>query len=673
MYRLSRLRQERLLLFIVAPLFFVLTIIAYLPGLHGGFLFDDYINLPAIGAQGPIDNWPAFWRYITSGTADPTGRPLTLLTFLLDARDWPASPYAFKRTALTLHLVNGLLLYLLLVRVDTLLRDTTLATHRLTAACGAGIWLLHPLLVSTTLYIIQREAMLPATCVLLGLLAWLHGRSKFSHGEVIGGIAWSAGGLAGFTVLGTLAKANGALLPAFVLLFEGLIKYRQPIIQMKAQRWHHGINLVLAKIPTIAICAYLGWIGIRGAGHGHLARSWTYGERLLTEPRVVVDYLRLLWMPRAVSSGLFNDNYQTSTSLLQPVTTGLAIALLCAMGGVAWKVRRRYPALTLALGFFFVGHLIESTTLPLELYFEHRNYLPALLMFYPLAWWIGNRDKHPTVKTVLILILPMSLAALTYSRASVWGNDLQQALIWAQVNPDSPRAQANAAQAEMQAGRPDLAVERLQKALRNRPTELQLTFNLVGARCMTGYIPASDLEAARLSMANSGNTGALFSSWLDRMLPMVKSNACTNLTIDSLIRIIDAGFDNSRLSNPASRQDLLFLKAKVLMAGQRANDAYVVFTQALEMQPTPGIALEAAAALGAAGQPEKGLQILAHYQLIKAKAPRPGFGMPQIHQWVLDKQNYWSNEIARLKQTLQADASTDRTRRSHQPAELQDP
>ena len=107
--------RERRLIFILAfatvlAALFAITWWVYHPGLSGDFLFDDFGNLPAIGATGPVDNWTAFWRYITSGDADPTGRPLTLLTFLIDARDWPASPYPFKVTNLILHLINGVLL-----------------------------------------------------------------------------------------------------------------------------------------------------------------------------------------------------------------------------------------------------------------------------------------------------------------------------------------------------------------------------------------------------------------------------------------------------------------------------------------------------------------------------------------------------------------------------------
>src|SRR3546814_2781159 len=82
--------------------------------------------------------------------------------------------------------------------------------HRidLAAVVGAGMWLLHPLFVSTTLYIVQREAMLPATFTLLGSLAWLHGREAITQGNNCRGLAWIAVGLGGCTALGVLSKAR---------------------------------------------------------------------------------------------------------------------------------------------------------------------------------------------------------------------------------------------------------------------------------------------------------------------------------------------------------------------------------------------------------------------------------------------------------------------------------
>src|SRR6185437_6148071 len=376
---------------LIALLLVCVTWWAYAPGLHGAFLFDDFGNLPALGASGPIDNWAAFWRYISSGIADPTGRPLTLLTFLLDARNWPADPYPFKRTNLLLHLLNGALLYALLSRLGQLL-EVELWRRRLAALFGAALWLLHPLLVSTTLYIVQREAMLPATCVLAGLLIWLHGRDQLAAGNLRRGLPWSVLGLGGFTLLGVLAKANGALLPLYALLIEFIVLVpRRPQPEGKARRAHCACLLIFAVIPALAIAAYLAWVGVTGIISGGPAlRPWTYAQRLLTEPRVLVDYLQLLWLPRPFSSGLFNDQYVASTSLLHPADTLPAIIGVLALLGSAWWIRRRHSVLALAVLFYFAGQLLESTSIPLELYFEHRNYVPALLMFWPLGLWLAD-------------------------------------------------------------------------------------------------------------------------------------------------------------------------------------------------------------------------------------------------------------------------------------------
>lgn len=444
--------RDRFVLALLLPVL-LLALTAYWPGLHGGFLFDDFANLPALGASGPVDNWATFWRYITSGTADPTGRPLTLLSFLLDAHNWPADPYPFKRTSLILHLVNGVLLYALLNRLGQTLAIAA-SRSRTAALVGTALWLLHPLLVSTTLYIVQREAMLPATCTLIGLLLWLHGRDRLAAGNLAAGLGWSVLGLGGFTMLGVLAKANGALLPLYALLIEiVLLRSRQPPVTAQTPRTYRAFLLIFAVIPTVAICSYLFWVGVHGLITGGPAfRPWTYGQRLLTEPRVLIDYLSLLWIPHPFSSGLFNDQYVASTSLLHPYTTLPAMLAVFGLVGLGWRLRRSRPALSLAILFYFTGQLIESTSIPLELYYEHRNYVPSLLMFWPLGLWLADTRALPVLKRGLMIALPLGLALMTHARAEVWGDVRAQALIWARINPGSARAQANAAQIEMQTG-----------------------------------------------------------------------------------------------------------------------------------------------------------------------------------------------------------------------------
>jgi len=643
---------------------------AYAPGLHGAFLFDDFGNLPALGASGPIDNWAAFWRYITSGIADPTGRPLTLLTFLLDARNWPAEPHPFKRTNLILHLLNGALLYALLSRLGQLL-EVAPRRCRLAALFGVALWLLHPLLVSTTLYIVQREAMLPATCVLAGLLIWLHGRDQLAAGNLHRGLLWSVLGLGGFTLLGVLAKANGALLPFYALLIECIVLVpRSPQPEGKARRVHRACLLIFAIIPALAILIYLTWIGVTGVIIGGPAlRPWTYAQRLLTEPRVLFDYLQLLWLPRPFSSGLFNDQYAASTSLLHPVSTLPAIlGVLALLGGACW-LRRRRPALALAVLFYFAGQLLESTSIPLELYFEHRNYVPALLMFWPLGLWLADPGSLKVPKRILLIVLPLGLAWMTHARAEVWGNVHQQALIWAGINPQSARAQTNAAQIEMQNGHPRQAIRRLESLLATQPDQVQLTFNLIGARCMTGGISPDDLAAARTAMRTTKNVGALIAHWFDRTLPVASSDSCPGLTLSALGDLVDAGLKNPWLGEAGPQQDLIYLRGRIALAQHRPEVALTDFSRALDLQVRPGMALEGAATLGVAGYPAQGLKLLDHYQQVQAGAISPGFGMPTIHEWILTRQNYWSHELARLRHQLSLDASAARTNTAHPVSE----
>jgi protein O-mannosyl-transferase len=645
---------------------------AYLPGLNGGFLFDDFGNLPALGATGPVDDWSTFWRYITSGTADPTGRPLTLLSFLLDAHDWPTDPYPFKLTSLILHLLNGVLLYALLTKLG---RSLAVKTRRpqTAALIGTALWLLHPLLVSTTLYIVQREAMLPATCVMAGLLIWLHGRSQLALGKIISGSIWSVIGLGGFTLLGVLAKANGALLPLFALLIEMIVlapRLAMPVIE--SERAHRAILLVFVALPALTLFAYLIWVGAHGilAGGNAGGRPWSHAQRLLTEPRVLMDYLSLLWLPRAFSSGLFNDQYAASTSLLHPTTTLLALLAVFALIGGAWKLRKHYPALTLAVLFYFAGQLLESTSIPLELYFEHRNYMPALLMFWPLGLWLSDTRTQPVLKRCLMFVLPLGLALMTHARAEVWGNVHTQALLWAQMNPDSARAQAHAAQIEMQAGHPQDATRRLERLLTTQPDQTQLAFNLIGARCLTGGVSHNDIAAARKAMQGSAGTGSLFAHWFDRTLPVAVSRSCPGLTPAVLLDLINIGLSNPRLAAAGPQQDLTYLRGRIALAQHQPDTALADFIRALDLQIRPGMALEASATLGAAGYPIQGLHLLDHYQQMKDKAIPPAIGMPMLHEWVLTRQNYWPHEFAHLRQqlTLDAKAGSTNTSRSNPDA-----
>jgi hypothetical protein len=439
-----------------------------------------------------------------------------------------------------------------------------------------------------------------------------------------------------------------------------LLGSRRPVLPAQEQLAHRLVIWLFAIIPATGICLYLVRVGATGILHGGNAgtRPWSYAQRLLTEPRVVMDYLSLIWLPHPFSSGLFNDQYVESTSLIHPISTLLALLAVVALVSGAWSLRRRYSAWSLAVLFFFAGHLIESTSIPLELYFEHRNYVPALLMFWPLGLWLADTRKLKLLKQTLMVALPLGLALMTHARATVWGNVRTQALVWAQINPDSPRAQANAAQILMQTGQPEEAARRLQALLATRPDQTQLAFNLIGAHCLTGGITQADIDAARVAMQGSANTGSLFAHWFERTLPVARADSCPGLTTDVLLSLINAGLRNPRLAGAGRQQDLIYLRGTVALARHQADAALQDFTTALDLQVRPALALKGAAALGSAGYPQQGLRLLEHYEHVKARTMQPRFGMSMLHEWVLSRQHYWPNELAHLRHQLDLDART---------------
>lgn len=656
---MGMIRHDRLLRAALLVAILALGWWAYAPGLRGGFLFDDYANLPALGAYGPIVDSVGFWRYLTSGTADITGRPVALLTFLLDAQSWPADPYPFKRTNLLLHLLNGLLLAGLLTMLGRRVQTAPAgprASDR-AALLGAALWLLHPLFLSTTLYTVQREAMLPATFVLAGLIGFVHARDQIAAGRRRGFIQATVA-IGAATLLGTLSKGNGALLPLLAWLIDArLLAPHQPLPASLQSRWRLWRRLLL-MLPTTLVLVWLAATAYAGFSNGlEASRPWTLYERVLTQNRVLVDYLAQLWLPRPYSLGLFNDAVAVSRGWLQPVSTLLCALLLAGLLAAAWRLRRRHAVAAFALLFFFAGHLMESSVVPLELYFEHRNYLPALFLFWPLALWLcADAGPVPAVRRVLLLLLPLGLALMTHMGAELWGDTQQQGLLWAARNTESPRAQVNAAHIEIARGRPDAAVARLMAVHRKQPDDVAVALNLLGAKCVLGGAAASDIADAETALRETRNLGRLGFEWFEQGLSTVQTGSCPGLNLASLQRLLDAASANPRaMKIPGRRQDLHHLQARIALLSHDGDRALREFNAALEAKPTPQAALAQAAALGSQGFPAQGLAHLQHLEAIWQPQRWNGLSMMALHQWLLTHQGYWQNEIRHLRDLLQED------------------
>lgn len=627
--------------------------LVYRPGLAGGFLFDDFVNLNALGATGRVDNAPAFWRYITSGTADPFGRPLALLSFLADARAWPADPAPFLRTNVLLHLLNGALLFVLLRALGTRMRLSP-AHAGFAAVIGAALWMLHPLFVSTTLYVVQRQAMLPATFTLLGLIAWVHGTARLAT-STRAGVAWMCAAILVCTPLAIASKANGLLLPLFAWVLDGVL-LRGSIPDAVAPL-HRRLRRWLLIAPTMVVFVYLALHAMHPFDPV-ADRPWTIGERALTQSRVLIDYLASLVVPRVLTTGLYNDAYVVSRGLLSPPSTLAALLAVTAMVGGAFAMRRRFPAVAAALLFFFAGHVMESTVLPLELYFEHRNYLPAMLLGWPIGLAIVRMPASPAIKGAIAAALIAMLAAITFQRTSLWAQQDRMAWLWAARNPESPRAQATAAIFETRAGRPELAIARLERRAQARPGDLQLTLNLASARCGAGGLSPADVEAVAHALRTATEGDQLVHRWLGQALGLVQTGRCRGLDLVVIERWLAAARDNPRLqAMPGRQQDLDSLTGQVAIARKDGATALAAFDRALAASPTAQVAAKQAAMLATAGCHAEALHHLDGFARlpVPAHVKDTSWSMSRVHAELMARQDFWPTQLRGLRDEIARD------------------
>lgn len=625
---------------------------AYRPGIDGAFLLDDFSNLSVLGTNGPVEHWDSFWRYITSGSADPTGRPLALLSFLIDARDWPAPASPFKYTNILLHLLNGVLLCWAMLKIGKRrgLRENQAA---IMALISSGIWLLHPLFVSTTLYVIQREAMLPATFTFISIICWCSGRNAFDDRKPFQAIIWMIAAAWLCTLFATLAKANGILLPLLLAVAEVTVLRDSDGGAKPDRRARRVASAILLGLPIVLLAAYLVQAWPSALRIASTDRPWSVEERLLSEPRILIRYLRMLWVPQMISPGVFYDQTRASSSLLHPWTTLPSTIFVTCLMVFGWLAKRRLPWLAFAILFYFAGQFLESSFFPLELAFEHRNYLPAAFMFMPVGLWFSAPRAQSLPWRAAAIALLCLLAGMTWMCAGFWGNLQLQARIWGRVNPDSPQAQVFAANVEAASGRLPAAIKKLRTTAIRMPDQPEIALALVDLECQTGSIDASSWQLAIHSLALARTGWNNIANWLITSIPNATDERCHGLTLSALQQALAATESNPELTKSHGHADAFKrVSAALHLANNQPQQAAAEFNALLTDSPSESTAFEQAQALNAAGYPVLALELLNHFAILPSDAYQ-GIGMTRLHALVLRKQGFWQDRLYTLHKSLE--------------------
>lgn len=509
--------------------------ILYLPGQRGIFQFDDQVNLQ--GLANVHDGWSAL-VFIAGGEAGALSRPIALASFLLNWGDWPNHPQGFLFINILIHLLNGALLAWFVLRLIRLIQPDSTQRMEWIAVITAALWLLAPLLASTTLIIIQRMASLCATFVLIGLLIYLIGLSWEASGRTLRGRWLQATGIGLGILLAVLTKENGILLPlyAFILEVTVLTSVRELHVW---RRW----RMCLLATPIVLLLIYFAfiWSGITAT---YTLRNFTLGERLLTESVILWDYLRSALLPQMNAFSPFHDDYPVVRSLFaQPLALIALLGWLTIIVVAFWR-RRRWPWFALAVFWYLGGHLLESTVLPLELYFEHRNYLPLIGPVLALSWLIWTLQPASQKRRFALAALMgyiLLLAGMLWQITTLWGQPLIAGEVWTRQHPTSIRATNFLAGVYLMIGDPTKARQGMEQAAYANPASIERTLNTLVLICQ--YETMGRNEIAK-------KTRELYRMALDHAVTSEYSSAVP----EALLRLQNLG--NQGKCNDFERTDL---------------------------------------------------------------------------------------------------------------------
>jgi tetratricopeptide (TPR) repeat protein len=479
-----------------AALIVLLTLIAYLPALPGGFVWDD--------ASWTTDKTPllrdvsglrTMWR---QPTALQQYYPLTGTTFWLDYHFWGFRTLPYHVENVLLHACAAFLFWRLLRRLEV--PGGWLA---------AAIFALHPVMVESAAWITERKNVLSLVLYLGALLAY--GRfASFWKDNDNSPPRWRAYVFALLlTLAALLAKTTAVSLPAVILLIgwwkRGRIRWRADVLPtLPFFALAIGMSLVTAWLEKNHLNAQGPEWAISFPQRCLIAGRalWFYTGKLLWPVNLCFIYPR--WQPdtRSISQWLY------------PITaTGTLVAL--------WLARRNIGRGPAAAAFFFVGTVfpllgfINSYGMRYSFVWDHWTYLSSLGLIALAAALLARAADRLQARVALYgcaaVILPV-LMILTWRQCrtyadmeTLWrdtlarnptawmahtnlglvllgqGKTTEALAEWEQavrINPDNIEGHNNFAAALARAGRLQEAVEQCNQVLRLTPYDPEVHYNL---------------------------------------------------------------------------------------------------------------------------------------------------------------------------------------------------
>ncbi|HMA66633.1 MAG TPA: hypothetical protein VKO20_02330 [Desulfosalsimonadaceae bacterium] len=357
-------------------LVFVLLLACYANSFQGTWIFDD---TPNILENDNVHVERLEFASLTDSfynLNDEITRPLAFFSFGLNWYFGKDQVFGYHLVNFAVHFLTACFLFLLVHKTLRLpvLRDAY-SSHAYSIALLATVfWAVNPLQVTAVTYIVQRMAAMAGLFYVAGMYFYVSGRTARERKKQAAGFA-----AAGLCVLfGLSSKQNAAMLPVSIFFYDLFL-----IQGVSRQSLKKNLGFAAAAL-LLLLAAGIFYTDASSILSGYERRPFTLAERLLTQPRVIFFYISQLLYPVDSRLTLIHE-VTRSTGFFSPMTTVFSIAGIFGALGFALRYCAKYPLLCFSILFFLGNHAIEGTVVPLEMIYEHRNYVPSFFFFVPVA------------------------------------------------------------------------------------------------------------------------------------------------------------------------------------------------------------------------------------------------------------------------------------------------
>jgi len=452
---------------IFAVVLTAITILAYRPAWHGGFLWDDDDYIIKNELLTARDGWQRIWFSLDSPSQY---FPFTYSTFRIEHALWGLNTTGYHWINLLLHVGNALLVWAVLARLKV--PGSWLA---------ATIFALHPVQVESVAWITERKNVLMGFFFLLTLLAWIAFADERTRRP------WILYCLALiFYALSLSAKATACTLPAALFLILWL--------QKKPITMHRLIQIV----PFVVLGMGMGLLAVwweryhQGTNRG-LFTFLSPTERILVASRAVWFYLSKIFWPSNLT--FIYPRWNISPANLLDYIWLLAGIAAC----VAIYFIRRYVGRSVEVAaVFFVATLtpvvgfIMLFTFRYTFVADHYQYLACIgPIALASAGIVSLSEKFAQYRAVIVsvaLLIVGGLGILTWRHAGTY-TDIET--LWRATlarNPECWMAHTNLGLVLIQQGKIDDAIAHYRSALQMQPDSWDAEYNLGTALVKRGQV-----------------------------------------------------------------------------------------------------------------------------------------------------------------------------------------